>query len=429
MASVSPLTYQLYDLYTGNYLGHIPLNGVTFGSQLLATGSPGTCSGTIDIASQAVQNLGPLELSAPARTFLGVDYLGALIWGGIIWPRNYDYDDTSRQLTVTATETWSLFTNREQATDYSSPPYSGITGTGTKMSIWDATNTDNISVYDPVLIAWQILSDALYQVAYGNVCGGLAIAANSFFTPATYLASGTNTPQANYLSVNYPLSSVQQIATIVGQLASNGLGVGFDFAVDHAYLAGPGSLPAGTVNISYPRRGRTATQNGLVLHCGRALNYSVPEDGTQAANTIFEQGASGSLVVSQNAAALTDGYPLLQTIKSRANILSPNLLTLLSQLGIADLFTNSYPVVTPSVTMDLFNSTIPLGQFIVGDDVRWIIPALDGRGAMFDPRVPNGLDEEWRIIGYSAQVADDGQSKVTFNLSIPPATNVTGPAI
>lgn len=422
----SPLTYLFYDLRSGSYLGRMPLTGVTFGSQLL---QPGTCSGTVDIASAAVQNLAPLSITTPGRTVLAIDYMGALIWGGIIWTRDYKFDNATRVMTVTATELWSYFQQRMQATDYSAPPYSGLTGPSTKMSIWDASSTDSIGVYDPVLIAWQMLSDATTQVTDGNILGGLGIAANTYTTAANYLASGTNTPQANYLAVSYPYSSLQQLHTLINQLAINGVGTGFDYAVDLAYSGGPGSVPVGTVNLSYPLRGRTYAQNNLVLNCGSAINYDPPEDGSQIGNTVYEQGQSGSLVVSQNVNPLNAGYPILEQIKSRANIQSANILNVLTALGLSDLTQISYAVATPSVTMDLFNASVPLGQFIVGDQCRWIIPATDGAGNMFDPRFPNGLDEAgWRITGYSATVKDDGQSTIAFNLAPAPVVVATAPS-
>lgn len=424
------LTYVAFDLVTGQYLGRLPLNGVTFGSQLL---QPGSLSGTLDIASPAVQALGPLQLTAPARTMLAVDYLGALIWAGIIWPRTYKFDNVSRQLQVTATELWSYFNQRMQATDYSAPPYSGLSGDSTEMAIWDASNTSvpdgGPGTYDPVLITWQMISDALTQVRYGNLLGGMSIAANGYTAPADYLASGTNTAQTNYLSVNYPYSSIQQLSSIISMIAGNGLYVGFDYAVDVAYSNGPGSAPVGTVNLSYPRRGRTYQNNGLVLNCGQAISCEPPEDGSQAANTVYEQGSSGALNVSQNITPLQGGYPLLEQLKSRSNIQSANVLEVLASLGLADLAVASYPVATPSATFDLFASPVPLGEFIVGDDVRWIVPASDGHGGVFDPRFPNGLDEEWRITGYSAQVADSGQSKITFTLALPPTISLGGPAL
>lgn len=423
-----PLTFVLYDLRTGAYLGRLPLTGVTFGSSLLATGSPGTINGTLDIASQAVQNLAPL-ISTPGRTLLCVDYLGALIEGYIVWTRSREFNDTKRTLTLNGTEIWSYLNQRVQATDYSAPPNSGLTGPSVKMAIWDASNTDASGVYDPILIAWQVISDILTQVTNGNIIGGIGIAANSFTSASSYLASGTNTPLGDYLNVNYPYTSLQQGATIVNQLAANGYGVGFDYAVDIAYSSGPGSVPVATVNLSYPRRGRAYAQNNLVLNCGSAISYQFPEDATQIGNTVYEQGMSGSLVVSQNTIAIGAGYPVLEQIKSRANIQSANIINVLDTIGASDLYVGSFPVVTPTVTMDMFNSSVPLGDFIVGDDCRLVIPATNGSGGVFDPGFPNGVDSEWRITGYSCTVADEGQSKITFNLALPPAPVATHPAI
>jgi hypothetical protein len=422
-----PLAYKCFDLATGAYKGQVPLAGVTFGSNLLP-GSPGQLSGTIDLASPAVQALGPLAATSPARTLMVVDYLGTVAWAGIIWPRSYDFDNVNRKLTVTAIEGWSYLQYRAQCTDYSSPPYSGLDYPGyQKMQIWDATDTDAYGVYDPVLIAWQVISDALTRVTFGNILGGVSVAANSYTTPAGYLASGTNTPAGDYLAASYPFASLQLVDTLVSQLAQNGLGVGFDYALDIAYSNT--GVPVGTVNLSYPRRGRTYAQNGLVVNCGSAISYQPPEDGTQAANTIYEQGISGSLVVSQNFNPLDDGYPIIETIKSRANIQSANVLPVLTQLGLAGLAVQSYPVVTPSVVLDLFSGSLPLGSFIAGDDVRWIIPATDGAGNIFDPRFPSGLDDEWRITGWLATVADAGQSTLSVNLALPPAVEALGPAI
>lgn len=424
-----PLTYLLYDLRSGAYKGRLPLTNVTFGSQLL---QPGSFSGTLDLASTAIQYLGPVNITAPARTALLIDYAGALIWGGIIWPRSYKYNAQSRQLQVNATELWSyLQSARMQAGDYSAPPYSSLTGPSVKMPIWDASGTDTQGVYDALLIAWQLISDAL-SVTNGNILGGMGIAANGYTSPAAYLASGTQTPQADYLGgLNYPLASVQQLGSIINIIAQEGMGVGFDYGIDVAYSAGPGSPPVATVNLSYPRRGRTYAENQLVLNCGNAIEYEIPEDGTQAANTIYEQGSSGSLIVSQNVDPINAGYPILEQLKSRANIQSANLLNVLGSLGASDLATLSFPVTTPTVTTDLFTGSVPLGEFVVGDDVRWIIPASDGKGGVFDPRIPGGLDGEWRITGYSATVADAGQSKLTLNLTVPPAvfTAVSSPAL
>ena len=419
----NPFTYCLYDLLSGQFKGTLPLSQVTFGSQLL---QPGSFSGTIDVASQAIQNLGPFGLIEPGRTALLIDYLGSFIWGGIIWTAPFDQDDTKRQVQIGATEIWSWIQNqRVQATDYTSPPYSGITGNSSVMPIWDASSTDSIGVYDPVLIAWQMLSDALYYVPSANLFGGTGIAANGYTTASAYLASGTNTPQTDYLSESYPYSSMQQLGSAINQLATLGLGVGFDYGID---LGGSAFGPVTcTVNLSYPRRGRTFANNNLVLDCQRALKLSIPPDGTQTANTVYEQGASGALSVSQNAQPLNGGYPILERIMSRSNIQSANVMQVLAQTGAADLAIYSYPVYTPTVTTDLFTGPLQLGQFIVGDDVWWRIPKTDGVGNTFCPRFPNGLDVEGRIVAFQATVADSGTSTLQVTLCEPPSYSVEGP--
>lgn len=422
----TPLRYQLYDLVTSKYLGAIPLNQVSFSSQL---NSPGSFSGQIDISSEAVQNLGPLSMTAPARTALFVDYAGALVWGGVIWPRNYNFDNTTRILTVNATELWSWVAQRVQATDYSSPPYSNLTGPTTPMPIWGAASDMTDSEWDSMLITFQLLSDAL-GLTYGQILGGMGIAVNSYTSAAAYLASGTNTPVANYINLTAPYTSLQTLGTLISQIAGNGLGVGFDFGVDVAYSGSPGSAVVSTINLSYPRRGRPYSQSGIVLNCGgAATTYTPPEDGTQAGNVIYEQGASGSLVIAQNIDALQQGYPYLEKIISRSNITSSNVLALLTNLGLSDLFLYSYPVVTPSVTLPLFGSDPLFGSFITGDDVLWSIPQTDSLGNVFDPRFPEGLSQEWRIQQWNANVPDEGLATMQIVLNQPPAVSATGPAI
>lgn len=418
----NPFTYCAYDLLSGQFLGTLPLSQVSFGSQLL---QPGTFSGTIDIASQAVQNLGVFDLIQPGKTALLVDYLGSFIWGGIIWTAPYDQDDTKRQVQISATELWSYIQNqRAQATDYSAPPYSGITGNGSVMPIWDASATEALGVYDPVLIAWQMLSDATYYVPHANLFGGTGIAANGYTDPSSYLASGTATPQGDYLSESYPYSSLQQIGSAISQLATLGLGVGFDYMVDVGGSA-MGSVTC-TVNLSYPRRGRLFSQSNLVLDCQRALKFSIPSDATQIGNTVYEQGSNGALSVSQNLQPLNGGYPVLERIMSRA-VQSANVMQVLAACGAADLAIYSYPLYTPVVTTDLFTGPLQLGQFILGDDVYWRIPATDGVGNVFCPRFPMGLNVEARIIAWQATVADAGTSTLDVTLSEPPSFTVEGP--
>ena len=101
--------------------------------------------------------------------------------------------------------------------------------------------------------------------------------------------------------------------------------------------------------------------------------------------------------------------------------MSSNALNLLWSIGQSDAALYSYPVVVPQVTLDLFNTMLPLGSFIEGDDVQLYIPSVDSLGFTFDPGFPNGMDLEWRISQWQAVVANSGQSTLTLTFNTPPA--------
>jgi hypothetical protein len=410
-------------------LGELPFSGVSFGRTLNGIGQ---FQGTIDLEDPQMQLVDPLDLTTPATTGLFIDYNGQIVWGGIILPRARTFQPQSRKMTVTASDVWSYFSQRVQATDYSAPPYSGITGPSTVMPIWDASATDSISVYDPLLISWQVISDALTAPANGtgNILGGLGLAGNGYTSAASYFNSSTSNPVGNYINITYPYASLQLVSTIVSQLTQLGLTVGPDIGVDCAYSAGPLSVPLATVNLSYPRRGRTFAQNNLFVDLSTAYQYTFPEDGTQAANVVYEVGNSGAIAVTENIYPVNQGYPVLEVVKSRSNITSAQALTLLGNIGLSDLALLSYPAVVPQFTIDLFNPNLTLGSFIDGDDLLVFIPATDGyTSTPFDPGFPNGMYLEWRIQAWNAVVGDDGPSTLQVTLNAPPSLSVTDPVI
>lgn len=430
--SYQPFKYVCCDLRSGAIKGEIPLTGVTFSKTLNGNGQ---FQGTIDLTDPATQMVDPLNLTTPGRSAIFVDYNGTLVWGGaILSPRGYDFEPQKRQLTVTAVDCWAYLAQRQQATDYSAPPFSGITGPSTPMSIWNAANVTAGGVavaWDPVLMAWQIVSDALsVQSPYSNILGGLSIAANGFTTTGGYTGSTSATPSGSYVAQTFPFSSLQTIDTMVSQFTQLGYTVGFDRGLDVAYSNGPLSVPMGTVNFSYPRRGRTFAQNNLVCDLRAARSYQFPEDPSQEANTIYETGASGLIVALQNIFPLQQGVPLLEKTINRSQITSANAPALLYNIGISDLFLYSYPVVVPQVVVDLFGDNPTLGQFIEGDDVLLRLPPSDPvTGQVWDPRFPNGLWQEWRIQQWSASVGDDGDSTLTLTFNQPPALTASQPAV
>ena len=418
----SPFKYVFYDFLTGAFLGQLPIAGASWSQTLNAAGQ---FSGTINMADPRVQLLDPQTLTEPGRTAMFIDYNGSLVWGG--WTLTArPFTRSTRILNYTASELWSYFGRRIQATAYDAPPFSGITGPSTPMSIWGAAYTGTYPAetgWDPLLIATQVISDALgyatngVPILNGNPVGGMQLMLNgtslSADAPTAYLASGTGTPSANYISVNYPYASFQKVDQIVSQLAGLGYTVGFDFGIDVAYSNGPGSQPIATINFNYPRRGRTFAQNGVTVQVGgSARDYTVTPDASTCANTLYETGGQSAVVISQNTHPLDQGYALLEDTVSRSQILSSNVISILTELGIGDLYLTSYPATTFSVKMPLFGNDPQYGQFIVGDDCRLMIDP--------DEFFPNGLDGEWRITANTIDLPDQGDATMTLTLSPPP---------
>lgn len=413
--------YFAYDLLTGNPLGSLPMRGVSFTSILNGAGQ---LSGTIDMTDPRVQTTSPLALTAPNRTLIGVDYLGSLVWAGIVLPRKRamtsDGGNQNFRLGVQCSELWSYFSSRVQATDYSAPPSSGFGA----MSLWTATP------WDANLIACQIIHDAL-GVSAGNLLGGMGLLLNG----ATPSGASPVAPSGDYVAVNYPFTSCQTVDTIVSQLSQLGLGVGFDYGVDVAYSAGPGSAPIATINIAYPRRGRTFAQNNLAIDATTARAYEFPEDGSQTANQAYEIGGSSAINVSQNINPINQGYPLWERVFSRAQAQSQNIIALLKQIGVSDLALYSYAPTVPTMTLSVGDPNMPLGSFTVGDNVQINIPQYSdhvdagGNRLLFDPGFPAGLQQEWRIVQWSCNVADQGDSTVTYTFNQPPFIQAIAPAL
>ena len=292
------------------------------------------------------------------------------------------------------------------------------------MSLWKQTP------WDASLIACQLVEDALgysdsASQPYGNPLGGLTVKLNGV-APS---GASPPAPETDWIAVNYPFTSVQTIESIVGQLAQLGLGVGFDFGVDLAYTAGPGSPVAATLNVTWPRRGRTFAENQLTIDVQNARGYEIPEDGTQTANRVYELGGSGAIVVDENIYPLEQGYPLWEKVISRSTAQSQYLTSLLSQAGSLDLAAYSYAPVSPTVTIGVGEtSPLPLGSYIVGDDVQLVIPELAADGEIYDPRFPQGMTAEWRITGARVTIDEEGNNAATLTLSQPPYLQALAPA-
>lgn len=400
---MAAITYLAYDLMSGSMIDELPLTGVKWSQRLNAAG---TFEGKLQLSDPRVQRLDWRDATRPARTALYVDVGGSLVWGGIIWAR--DYDATSRVLTVRGSEFWSYFASRVQARDYTSPP-------GT--SNWPTNPAD------PLLVAAQLVLDAV--AVPGSALAGLNVSYNGYGSASAYLASSTAVPQANYVSPSYPMSQLQTIDSMVSMLAMMAYGFGFDYAIDVAYSGGPGSQPVRTLTLSYPRRGRSASQTDFVVDVsGAVLQWSYTEDGTKAANRVWETatGSGGQATDASWSQATSAGYPLLEAIDSNSNLTTVSGSApgpLLSALADAALARAAYPPAGLTVTVDMFGDPL-VGDYLCGDDIRVVVPAQTAVGSVYDERFPNGSDSYWRIVAIDVTVPEQGIATARLTCDMPP---------
>ncbi len=390
----NPFTYLSWDLMAVKPLDALPFQGVTFGQKLNA---PGPWAGALPLASPAVQAMGWNQATLPSKTALFVDFLGTLVWGGIIWTRTYS--KASPTLKVGASTFGSYFQSRLQAADYS--------------NTWSAGA-------DPMLVAQQLIADAQAK-AKGSVFGGIPLVLNP--------VGAEGGPR---VAPSYPATSLQTIDSILSTLSQMGYTFGFDYSFDVAYLPGT-STPAVKLNLWYPRQGRTYTQSQLVILGSDCVDYTYPEDGSQQATSITETGSGTGGIQPTNAAAEIAGYPLLEKTFARTFVNDPGIL---ANIAFGDLGILGYPVVTPTITIPITlpdasgnvnQGKINFGDFGVGDNLLFRIDPVGGGGENTDPRFPSGMSFEWRMTDWTATVPDKGLPTLLFDLAVPPVQSIPPP--
>lgn len=376
------ITYYTYDLMTSALLAELPFTGVNWSQQLNDAGS---WSGSLDLADPKIQNLNPLTGTNPARTLMIVDIDGVIVWGGILWTRRFD--SASRILSLSASEAWSYFSKRLQSIDYTAPPTA--TPGSTYWSANPAPSED---------IAAALVADALAE-------------AGSAFSSMTVQVVETQT-NTNGLTGSFPITQRRDMQSMVSLLMQGGYLTGFDLGIDWQWSGQPGSTPTPTITFSYPRRGRIAGSTGLIIDAATAASYQWSEDGGSTANSVRAK-ASGAGVLETTAAdpgPISAGYPLLEKLKSYISATRPEMLNAAANGYLSQI---EWPITAPAFVLPMFGTTLAIGDFLLGDDSRVIVPP--------DERFPLGLDTYMRITGVRANPADAGESQMTLTLGLVPA--------
>ena len=364
--------FLLADLLSNAILAELQFTNVSF-SQALNTA--GTFQGEILLTGLS-DDSNAINATIPGRTAIyaerqASDGSRTLLYGGIIWNRTYS--SATQRLSVTAREFESYFERRR------------------------ITTSINFNAVDQLTIAQTLVNNA-QAVTGGNI--GVIVPTNT---------SGVTVSKTYY---NYELKSVYSALLDLSRSTN-----GFDFNIKASY-DGSGN-PIKTLYLNYPQSGTrySATNPNapmFELPAGNIIDYTYPEDGAIAANTIYAMGAGSSdgkvIAVSTDTTKIAAGWPVLEDSVNYSDITDT---TLLANLAAGQIAAVSYPPTTLQISVPPTASPV-LGTYGVGDDAR--VRVYD------NARFPNGLDATYRITALSVTVgSESGNSpeRVILTLTLP----------
>jgi hypothetical protein len=357
--------YLFADLLTNEIIAELPLTGVSFTQQL---NQAGTFTGRILLSGINSYEYNVDAATQPARNALYVDRNGILVWGGVIW--NRDYSSADQTLTVTAREFESYFERRLITTTTS------------------FTNADQLLIARTLITNAQAATNGDIGVQVGTETSGVLI---------------------DRVYYDYELKNVYQA---IKDLSNQDDGFDFNIKVEYDLIT---NEPIKTLVLGYPRTGNIDSGVGdiqtpvFLFPAGNMVEYQYPEDGSIIGNSLYVIGAGsneGKLqAFAEDTAKLTAGWPLLENSANYSDITDQ---TVLDQLATAQVLALSEPPPIINIVVPAYENPV-FGTYAIGDDARLIIN---------DPRFPTGLDSVYRIVGFNVQPGENGPERVTITLTI-----------
>ena len=363
---MSEYRFLFADLLTNQIKAELPLSQVRFGQEL---NTAGPFSGKLLLSDLRETVYSIDTATTPARTAIYIDRDGVIVWGGVLWSRNYD--SQSQSLTFSGREFESYFERRRINFDY---------------------NTAGAS-QDQLLVVQN-----LFNTAQGSAGSSTNIG----------VTVPTNTSGVN-VTKTYRAYDYKPLTEAVYELSRST--TGFDWNIEVSYDSSYNIIK--TLNLEYPRRGNVYdSTNPYALGLefpGNVISYTYPEDGSTVANTMYGLGAGqadGKLISTQSdSASLTAGFATLEDSVSYTDYSDA---TLLGQLTLAQLNAKKNPVVVMEVVTTTYKDPI-LGAFKTGDDFRIRIT---------DDRFPTTLDVVRRLAKYEVQVGDAGPERIVYSFVV-----------
>lgn len=355
--------YLFADLLTNQILAELPLTKVQFSQQL---NSAGTFSAELQLAGLRAANLNVANATIPARTAVYVDRDGTLVWGGVLW--NREYSSKNQSIKLNAGEFESYFNRRRITTDTVFTGTDQLTAVQTILNNAQSATNGNIGVQVPTNTSGVTINRTFYGYEYKTV-----------------------------------LSAIQDLAKS---------STGFDFNIQ-VYYDSNGN-PAKLLRLGYPRYGRVYSASSTTVPVfelpGNIVEYTWPEDGSIAANYLYAIGAGSNpgrlLATAFDGSKIAAGWPLLEEQANYSDVADA---TLLNNLATAQVSIVSYPPTTIKITMPPTLDPI-FGSYEVGDDARIRI---------LDDRFISQLDTVYRIVDFAVTAGESNTPElVTITLSL-----------
>ncbi|MFD5938269.1 hypothetical protein [Streptomyces griseus] len=370
-------TFLFCDLLTDELLAELPMSGVSYSTELNGIG---VLKGTIPYSVETLP-LGPDAASTPARTALYVDRDGVIVWAGIVWTRELVKGGKA----IGAAELLSYYEKRHVKATLS---------TDTSMVLNPAYVPDGQRLYsDQKYIVWSLLRYAHVQPG-----GNIGISTNSLTTAAHGVPRNIT-----YFGFERP-----QIFKSIAELAA--ADDGFDFGVEVGWNPVENNQPPTRYKRArtwFPRRGRPASESGLVFTKGgpasSIVDFDWPENGVDMATEIsgLGDGTGEAKVTSvvQDTERLASGWPLLEDVTTYDGVIDQ---AQLNGLTAAELTARSNAQVQP--WFDVMADADPVfGSYEVGDEALFAIEP--------ESRMPAGREGVLRIMSIDV-TASSGPERV-----------------
>jgi hypothetical protein len=376
--------YVTTDLVSNRVLGELFLASVSLDCQLDVVGN---MNATINLDHPGVHNDAVLAATIPGRTAFWAYRGSQIVWGGIIWTREYSSD--TKVVTLTG-QTFESYAARRYPRSW----LGNAIGTYNHRSMAHIIND-----------LWH----RMQSVAHGSIgviqLPTTAIVGDSYVTTTIFGYDLTNTVDA-------------VIQDIVKQ--TNGPDYTIAWTTDNA------GLPQKRLTLGFPIGRNISVSNFIVDYPGSVQNYDFIENASTGNNAWWAigevpavtgkkapfipggpipAGAAGTVPVigyARNDKSLNAGWPLLEGVETY----SGTNLTQLNGRAKADVNQYSMPLVTHA-TILAGSDFPPFGTYNMGDYAQINI---------VDARYPMGYTFQKRIIGWSIQPPDAGTGVETITL-------------